>query len=200
MLLQHKLKRLKKNGGFTLVELIIAVGMISTLSGFVLPSFLNWIRTEKVNSYTRELREYFRVVRLDARRWGSSCEVNINIIPFNGVQRDRNYYGYSVSCNDGSRVITSLAPPINNTIFQLVSKEFRITPNGRISSNKPIIIVIGSKNYNVGAKILNCLIIQTPTGHVIKGKFSENNWIKEEMEVSNIDVNKVLTKEKCKIS
>ena len=200
MLLQNKLKRFKKKGGFTLVELIIVVGMISTLSGFVLPSFLNWIRTEKVNSYTRELREYLRVIRLDARRWGSSCEVNINIIPFNGVQRDRNYYGYSVSCKDGSRVITSLAPPINNNIFQLVSKEFRITPNGRISSDQPIIIVIGSKYYNVGAKILNCLIIQSPTGHVIKGKFSENNWIKEEMEVSNIDIDKVLTKENCKIS
>ena len=200
MLLQNKLKRFKKKGGFTLVELIIVVGMISTLSGFVLPSFLNWIRTEKVNSYTRELREYLRIIRLDARRWGSSCEVNINIIPFNGVQRDRNYYGYSVSCKDGSRVITSLAPPINNNIFQLVSKEFRITPNGRISSDQPIIIVIGSKYYNVGAKILNCLLIQSPTGHVIKGKFSENNWIKEEMEVSNIDIDKVLTKENCKIS
>ena len=200
MFLQNKLKRFKKKGGFTLVELIIVVGMISTLSGFVLPSFLNWIRTEKVNSYTRELREYLRIIRLDARRWGSSCEVNINIIPFNGVQRDRNYYGYSVSCKDGSRVITSLAPPINNNIFQLVSKEFRITPNGRISSDQPIIIVIGSKYYNVGAKILNCLLIQSPTGHVIKGKFSENNWIKEEMEVSNIDIDKVLTKENCKIS
>ena len=70
MLFNFKLKkRLKLDKGFTLVELIIVVGMISTFSGLVLPSFLNWIRAEKVNSYTRELREYFRVVRLDARRW-----------------------------------------------------------------------------------------------------------------------------------
>ena len=200
MIFNTDLKRFKVDKGFTLVELIIVVGMISTFSGLVLPSFLNWIRTEKVNSYTRELREYFRVVRLDARRWGSSCLVNINVIPFNGVQRDRNYYGYSVSCNDGSRVITSLAPPINNSIFQLVSKEFRITPNGRISSNQPVVIVIGSKHYDVGAKILNCLIIQTPTGHVIKGKFSDNNWLKEDMEVSNIDINNVLTPGNCKKS
>ncbi len=193
-------KRLKLDQGFTLVELIIVVGMISTFSGLVLPSFLNWIRTEKVNSYTRELREYFRVVRLDARRWGSSCLVNINVIPFNAVGSDRNYYGYSVACNDGSRVITSLAPPINNSIFQVVSNEFRITPNGRISSDQPIVIVIGSKHYNVGAKILNCLIIQSPTGHVVKGKFSVSNWISDEMEVSNIDINNVLNPENCKIS
>jgi Tfp pilus assembly protein FimT len=62
------------NLGFSLVELIIVVGMMSTLSGLMLPSFLNWIRTEKVNAYTRELREYFRVVRLEARRWGTNCQ------------------------------------------------------------------------------------------------------------------------------
>ena len=50
------------NSGFTLVELIITVGMMSVLSGAIFPSFLNWIRTEKVNSYTRELKEYFRVI------------------------------------------------------------------------------------------------------------------------------------------
>ena len=49
------------NAGFTLVELIITVGMMSVLSGAIFPSFLNWIRTEKVNSYTRELKEYFEL-------------------------------------------------------------------------------------------------------------------------------------------
>ena len=77
-----KLKTKNNNEGFTLVELIISVGMLSMLSGLILPSFLNWIRTEKVNSYTRELKEYFRVI-VDSRRWGSSCLVNINSIAHN---------------------------------------------------------------------------------------------------------------------
>ena len=68
----------KKSLGFTLVELIIVVGMISIFSGLMLPSFLNWIRAEKVNSYTRELREYLRVVRLNARRWGAICTISTN--------------------------------------------------------------------------------------------------------------------------
>ena len=190
----------KAPSGFTLVELIIAVGMMSILSGLMLPSFLNWIREEKVNSYTRELREYFRVVKLDARRWGSSCQININTISHNGVSKGKNYYGYQVKCGDSSTTINNLAPKINNSIFQVINKEFLITPNGRISSDQSIVIVIGSKYHNAGAKILNCLVIQSPTGHIIKGKFSQTDWVTNNMQVSQKDTNNILSPEKCKFS
>ena len=191
---------MNNNAGFTLVELIIAVGMMSVLSGLVLPSFLNLIRTEKVNSYTRELKEYFRVIKLDARRWGSSCLININTVAHNGVLKDKNYYGYEVTCNDRSTSINSMAPALNNSIFQVVSKEFLITPNGRISSDQSIVIVIGSKFHTSGAKILNCLVIQSPTGHISKGKFTQNDWITNNMQVSQKDLSNILTPDKCKFS
>ena len=159
------------SSGFTLVEIIIAIGISSLLTGLMLPSFLNLIRTEKVNAYTRELKEYFRVVKLDSRRWGTSCQVNINSIAHNGVPNDKNYYGYNVKCSESPTSIENLAPAINNSIFQVVNKEFLITPNGRISSDQSIVIVIGSKFHNSGVKILNCLVIQSPTGHIVKGKF-----------------------------
>ncbi len=185
--------------GFTIVELIIVVGMISIFSGLMLPSFINWIRIEKVNSYTRELKEYFRVVRLNARRWGASCIVDTTSIEYNSVPNDRNYYGYSVLCGDNSRTINALAPPINNSIFQATNRNFRITPNGRISSEGSIVIVIGSSYFNSGASMLNCLIIKAPTGHILKGKFTENNWISNQMPVSQVDQNNILSPNKCKI-
>tara|TARA_Y100000589_G_scaffold193898_1_gene183416 strand:- start:468 stop:1061 length:594 start_codon:yes stop_codon:yes gene_type:complete len=186
------------SSGFTIVELIIVVGMISIFSGIALPSFLNWIRIEKVNSYTRELREYFRVVRLNARRWGTSCDINTNIISYDGVPNDRNYYGFSVSCRDNSQSINSLAPAINNSIFQISNQNFRITPNGRVSSESSIVIVIGSRYFNSGARMLNCLVIKSPTGHILKGKFSQNEWISNQMAVSQIDLNNILSTDKCK--
>ena len=188
------------NSGYTLVELIIVVGMISTFSGLILPSFINWIKNEQVNSYTRELREYLRVIKLDARRWGTSCIVNVNNIPHNGVESSKNYYGFQVTCNDGSKTINSLAPSISNSIFQVVSENFLITPNGRISSKDSIIIVIGSNNNNEGSKILNCLIVKSPTGHIIKGKFSDKSWLENKMEVSKIDQNNILSRNKCQVS
>ena len=198
----HQFFSQEKNNssGFTIVELIIVVGMISIFSGLALPSFLNWIRIEKVNSYTRELREYFRVVRLNARRWGSICDVNTNIISYNGVSKDKNYYGYSVSCRNNSIGINSLAPPINNSIFQITNRNFRFTPNGRVSSDGSIVIVIGSRYFNTGARILNCLVIKSPTGHILKGKFNQNDWISNQMSVSQIDLRNILSPGKCKTS
>jgi len=195
-----KLKIKNDFAGFTLVEIIIAIGMSSLLTGLMLPSFLNLIRTEKVNSYTRELKEFFRVVKLDSRRWGTSCQVNINSIAHNGVANDKNYYGYEVTCSESPTSIKNLAPAINNSIFQVVNKEFLITPNGRISSDQPIVIVIGSKFHTSGVKILNCLVIQSPTGHIVKGKFLQNDWISNDMNVSQKDNNNILSPEKCKFS
>ena len=189
-----------KSFGFTIVELIIVVGMISIFSGLMLPSFLNWIRTEQVNSYTRELREYLRVVRLDARRWGSICNINTNSISYNSVPNDKNYYGYDVSCSGQSRTINSLAPAINNSIFQVTNLDFRITPNGRISSDGSVVIVIGSRYFNAGVKLLNCLIVKSPTGHIVKGKFTDEEWILDQMPVSQIDQNNILTPNKCEAS
>ena len=201
MNLKHfKLQTKHDYAGFTLVELIIAVGMMSILSTLILPSFVNLIRTEKVNSYTRELKEYYRVIKLDARRWGSSCQVNINSVTNNEVLNDKNYYGYEVICSDGARKINNMAPALNNSIFQVVNKEFLITPNGRISSDQSIVIVIGSRYHTVGAKILNCLVIQTPTGHILKGIFAQNDWITNNMQVSQKDNNNILTPDKCKFS
>ena len=195
-----KFKIKNDSAGFTLVEIIIAIGMSSLLTGLMLPSFLNLIRTEKVNSYTRELKEFFRVVKLDSRRWGTSCQVNINSIAHNGVANDKNYYGYEVTCNESPTSIENLAPAINNSIFQVVNKEFLITPNGRISSDQSIVIVIGSKFHKSGVKILNCLVIQSPTGHIVKGKFLRNDWISNNMNVSQKDNNNILSPEKCKFS
>ena len=195
-----KLKIKNDFAGFTLIEIIIAIGMSSLLTGLMLPSFLNLIRTEKVNSYTRELKEFFRVVKLDSRRWGTSCQVNINSIAHNGVANDKNYYGYEVTCSESPTSIENLAPAINNSIFQVVNKEFLITPNGRISSDQSIVIVIGSKFHNSGVKILNCLVIQSPTGHIVKGKFLRNDWISNNMNVSQKDNNNILSPEKCKFS
>ena len=193
--------------GFSLVELVIIVGIISTLSGLAIPSFLNWVRTERVNSYTREVKEYIRIVRLEARRWGASCFININPIGFNSLTRGQNNDAYSVSCqysiNENSRknsqsMIGSLVPKINNSVFQVINQNFQVTPNGRISSDRSIVIVVGSRYNKNGPKKLNCLVIKTPTGHISQGHFSLNDWVSNNMPTSQIYQSNLIEPSNCK--
>ncbi len=105
-----------------------------------------------------------------------------------------------MTCDKSPTSIENLAPPINNSIFQVINKEFLITPNGRISSDESIVIVIGSKFHLSGVKILNCLVIQSPTGHIVKGKFLQRDWITNPMKVSQKDTNNILSPLNCKFS
>ena len=196
--IKNRLNYLIKNNGFTIVELIISIGIVSTLSGLILPSFLNWMRSEKVNAYTRELREYIRVVRLEARRWGESCTVNLNPIIYSEIS-NKNLNGYIISCDKNESNIRSLSPEINKSIFQIANKDFLITPNGRVSSDESIVIVIGSKYFITGVKILNCLVIQSPTGHVLKGRYSDNNWNIKNIKISSLDNEENLKINKCEV-
>ena len=200
-------KRIINTNGFSLVELVITIGMISTLSGLAIPSFLNWIRVERVNSYTRQVKEYFRIVRLEARRWGASCFVNVNPISYNSLVRGEVSDGFNVSCkystdpdsSDNSKSkIGTLVPKINNNIFQVVNNNFQITPNGRISSDKSIVIVIGSRYHMTGPKILNCLVIKSPTGHIAKGHFTINDWVSSNMDTSQISDDNIIIPNYCR--
>ena len=201
------MKQTPKNiSGFSLVEMVIIVGIISTLSSLALPSFLNWIRIERINSYTRELKEYLRVVRLEARRWGATCFINVNPISYNSLSRGEDSYGYSVDCkysNDLNSLASSnskigdLVPKINNNIFQVISNDFQITPNGRISSDQSIVVVIGSKYYQTGPKFLNCLLIKSPTGHIMKGRFVSSDLISPKMAISQKSDNYLLIPSNC---
>ncbi len=192
--------------GFSLVELVIIVGIISTLSGIILPSSLNWLRAERVNSYTRELMEFLRIVRLEARRWGATCFVSVNPLEYDSVSRNKEFKGYSVSCkysnnpnsqNNSPSKIGHLIPAINNSVFQVVNKNFQVTPNGRISSDKEIVIVIGSKYHSSGSKGLNCLVIKSPTGHIFKGKFTVKDLISYRMPVSQLSDSNLLIENNC---
>ena len=199
--------KIKNCHGFSLLELVVAISIISITSSLVIPFSLSWLRTEKVNAYTRELSEFFRLVRLEARRWGSSCFIYTNNFDYESIRDDKKYMGFVVNCKytstpyDGSKInvgrIQELVPALNNSFFQVVNTNFQVTPNGRISASKPIIIVIGSKYHKTRPKILNCITINIPTGQIKKGKFNSSFWLLDNMPVSQLSNNAILIPERC---
>ena len=101
---------MKKNNnyGFTIIELIVVIFLISFFSALSVPSVLNWKRNQNVNAYTRELSEFIRLVRKDSRRWGASCDFRVKTLASNiegngfVVQCD---YGKALKTNTGLRRI-----------------------------------------------------------------------------------------------
>jgi len=199
--------KIKNCHGFSLLELVVAISIISITSSLVIPFSLSWLRTEKVNAYTRELSEFFRLVRLEARRWGSSCFIYTNNFDYESIRDDKKYMGFVVNCKytstpyDGSKInvgrIQELVPALNNSFFQVVNNNFQVTPNGRISASKPIVIVIGSKYHKTRPKFLNCITINIPTGQIKKGKFNSSFWLLDNMPVSQLSNNAILIPERC---
>ena len=193
--------------GFSLLELVVSISIISITSLLVIPFSLNWLRTEKVNSYTRQLSEFFRLVRLEARRWGASCFIYTNSFDYESIRDDKKYMGFVVNCKytstpyDSSKInvgrIQELVPALNNSFFQVVNNNFQVTPNGRISASKPIVVVIGSKYHKTRPKILNCITINIPTGLIKKGKFNTYSWLSDNMPVSQLSSNEILSPERC---
>ena len=208
-LMNFKKNKIKNCDGFSLLELVVAISIISITSSFVIPFSLSWLRTEKVNAYTRELSEFFRLVRLEARRWGSSCFIYTNNFDYESIRDDKKYMGFVVNCKytstpyDGSKKnvgrIQELVPALNNSFFQVVNNNFQVTPNGRISASKPIVIVIGSKYHKTRPKILNCITINIPTGQIKKGKFNSSFWLLDNMPVSQLSNNSILIPERCEL-
>ena len=45
--------------------------------------------------------------------------------------RNNTFNGFTVTCKNELGTINSLAPLMNNSIFQITNKDFRITPNGK---------------------------------------------------------------------
>ena len=92
-LMTSKFIKHKFSNGFSLLELVVSMTIISIISSLIVPFSLYWLRTEKVNAYTRELSEYFRLLRLEARRWGASCFVYTNSFDYMSIPNDKKYMG-----------------------------------------------------------------------------------------------------------
>ena len=166
-----------KNSGFSLVELIVIIAIIGFLASISIPSSLKWLYNENQNSYLRELRSYFDLVRRETRRWGGSCNIKVKNVG-SGIE-DKGFNTDCIGINKSAKNNSiSLIPTLKSTVFQEVNTDFNITPKGQISTNNSInsiVVIIGGRhNQASGPQNPKCLIIQMPAGSIRTGIYNDS--------------------------
>ena len=169
---------LRGNKGFTLIELILTIGILSFLGAISLPSFNNLINQFKRDSYTNELVSFIELAKRESRRYGMTCKIKINN---NSEYKE----GFVIECsgsNDYTKKIYSMVPKLNEDLIQRVSNEIDITPKGQIinpddKANKNFtVIIIGlndrlNRNFRIHP---SCILINQPSGVISTGKYIIN--------------------------
>ena len=92
-------KNLQKSSGFTLIELMIAIGIISILASIAVPAVMNWLPNYRLKAAARNLYSNMQKAKLEAVK--RNTDAVISFVP--GVFSPDGYIGsYQVFVDDGS--------------------------------------------------------------------------------------------------
>ena len=169
----------KKNSGFSLIELLFVVSLISIFGTIALPSVQNLINKYKKDSYINELVSFLELAKRETRRYGMSCKILINE---EMNLDDKSKEAFEVSCsgnNDYTKKVYLMVPKLDVNLIQKVSGEINITPRGQIfrsddnnsDSAFTVVFVSLKGDYSRDQIYPSCIVINQPSGVISSGKY-----------------------------
>ena len=178
--LRHK--NISANSGFSLIEIISVLSIISILISITYPSLRRYFIQLERDSYLAKLNSFLEQIKRETRRYGISCDLKtIEIINFkseeNSISND--IKPFQLDCYGSEEIINNLrfeVPKITRNIFQFVSGDLTFTPKGQVYVNNKrnfgnsYVIVVGLKEQSNGFNdSLRCLLVNPPTGVIDNG-------------------------------
>ena len=182
MLNKLKPKNINANSGFSLIEIISVLSIISILVSITYPSLRRYFIQLERDSYLAKLNSFLEQIKRETRRYGISCDLKtIEIINFkseeNSISND--IKPFQLDCYGSEEIINNLrfeVPKITRNIFQFVSGDLSFTPKGQVYVNNKrnfgnsYVIVVGLKEQSNGFNdSLRCLLVNPPTGVIDNG-------------------------------
>ena len=182
MLSKLRPKNISANGGFSLIEIISVLSIISILVSITYPSLRRYFIQLERDSYLAKLNSFLEQIKRETRRFGISCDLKtIEIINFKseGNSISNNKKPFQLDCYGSEETINNLrfeVPQITKNIFQFVSGDLTFTPKGQVFVNNKrnfsdsYVVVVGLKEQSNGfTDSLRCLIVNPPTGVINNG-------------------------------
>ena len=179
-----KLKNIFTNSGFTLIEIISVLSIISILVSITYPSLRRYFIQLERDSYIAKLNSFLEQIKRETRRYGISCELKtIKIIDFKSEDNSNfnEIKPFQLNCYGSEETIDNLrfeVPKITKNIFQFVSGDLTFTPKGQVFVNNKrnfgnsYVVVVGLKEESNGfSDSFRCLLVNPPTGVIDNGVY-----------------------------
>ena len=177
-------KNISANGGFSLIEIISVLSIISILVSITYPSLRRYFIQLERDSYLAKLNSFLEQIKRETRRYGISCDLKtIEIINFKSEANNNSndIKPFQLNCYGSEETINNLrfeVPKITKNIFQFVSGDLTFTPKGQVFVNNKrnfgnsYVVVVGLKEQTNGFNdSLRCLLVNPPTGVIDNGVY-----------------------------
>ena len=184
MLDKLRSKNISANGGFSLIEIISVLSIISILISITYPSLRRYFIQLERDSYLAKLNSFLEQIKRETRRYGISCDLKtIEIINFKSEtnSNSNDIKPFQLNCYGSEETINNLrfeVPKITRNIFQFVSGDLTFTPKGQVFVNNKrnfsnsYVVVVGLKEQSNGFNdSLRCLLVNPPTGVIDNGVY-----------------------------
>ncbi len=127
MLSKLRPKNISANGGFSLIEIISVLSIISILVSITYPSLRRYFIQLERDSYLAKLNSFLEQIKRETRRYGISCDLKtIEIFNFKSEENSisNEIKPFQLGCYGFEEIINNLkfeVPKITRNIFQFKS-------------------------------------------------------------------------------
>jgi type IV fimbrial biogenesis protein FimT len=138
---------LRKNSGFTLWEMMTAIGIIAVISTIAMPNFLGWIPKYRLGSATRDLLSALQYARLTAVKYNVDVQVKFYPDQDNFFRVFTDYNGDKYQDADEPTIKNSTMPAgvyLKETNFN--SDTFKFNGRGLASGSGGTISIANNNN------------------------------------------------------
>lgn len=160
----------KSNPGFTLLELLVVLVILTILGSLTIPRFIDSVRREQLTASSRQAMNWLEDIRNQALKEMISCDISLTLDSTQqGVLAVKDT---SPGCSQQEPLLIGSGGP-KPTLITINSQEqgeieLLFSPRGTISSNHEIKLTM------TGASISRCLRISSPLGLIRMGTHQSN--------------------------